>query len=314
MQKIKNGSSVNNQAAEGKAISFLVKDKIPHKGKMRLIDGIACKDGDRVRLSFIVPRDNIFLAADGVLASVALIEMLAQLCAAQYTFDQGMNASGLRGYLVGIDNVSFSGSIHAGDELTLVAWKTFEMTDIKRVNGEAFLGSERKASIELTLFESADWIAMEESVVKQSESAGAGNGLDDFYSREKDAVGKGIIASIASMVVKSDGAVEASLSFAPDFVGFSGHFPGYPVLPAILAIYSGWLLAEISRRQELELCYVKRAKFAAPIRPGDKVEIGLKKISSEDNQVEWYSLTINILGKLAAKYMIGTKPAVRKIK
>jgi 3-hydroxyacyl-[acyl-carrier-protein] dehydratase len=304
---------VNQQTIEKKAASFLVKDKLPHRGKMLLIDGLAHKDGDKVKLSFIVPCDNVFVAADAVLTPVAIIEMLAQLCGAQYAFDQELQAGGLRGYLVGIDKVIFSEPVRAGDELTLVAWKTFEMKDIKRVKGEAFTGGKLKARVELTLFESAEWIATPEISGKQEEWIGAGNRQDGFFSREKDTVGKEIIASINSMAAKPDGEVEALLSFAPDFVGFSGHFPGYPVLPAVLAIYSGWLLAELSQGQELELCYVKRAKFVAPIHPHDKVEVSLKKIIDEDGEGDWYSLTIKCLGKLAAKFIIGTKPYSRRV-
>lgn len=299
---------MKKQAARDKDIRFPVREQVPHKDRMLLIDGMARKDGDKVRLSFVVPSDNVFVAPDAVMAPVALIEMLAQLCGAQYTFDSGLPANELHGYLVGIDNVSFSGPVHAGDELTFIAWKTFDMQDIKRVQGEIYRGGKRMAGCELTLYESADWIPKPQRSGPVPDTAGSGFRAGVSFSREMDMVAREIIASMVSMVTRPGGEVEASLVFPRNFVGFSGHFPDYPVLAAVLAIYAGWLLAEISHNQEMELCSIKRAKFVAPILPLEKIEVNLKKIAAENNEQDWYSLTMKSLGTLAAKFMIGTKP------
>jgi 3-hydroxyacyl-[acyl-carrier-protein] dehydratase len=297
-----------------KDIRFLVREQVPHKDKMLLIDGMAWKDGDSINLSFVVPADNIFVAPDGVLAPVALIEMLAQLCGAQHTFDQGLRADDLHGYLVGIDHVTFSGPVRAGDELAFAAWKTFDMQDIKRIKGEVRKGSELKAAIELTLFESAAWIPKPQIPVMPEDLPHENFVPGGLFSREKDAIGKGIMASIAHVAVQPGGETEAAMVFTPGFVGFSGHFPGYPVLAAILAVYSGWLLAEISQKQEMELCSIKRAKFMAPILPYEKLEVSLKKTSQDGGDEDWYSLTIKSLGKFAAKFTIGTKPSAGRVR
>lgn len=300
---------MKNQTPGENDIRFSVREQVPHKDKMLLIDGMAWKDGDRAKLTFIVPRDNVFVGPDMVLAPVAMVEMLAQLCGAQHSYDHGLRADELHGYLVGIDNVTFSGPVHAGDELTFVAWKTFDMQDIKRVKGEVFKKNERKATIELTLYESSDWIPKPQISNPGEKVACTGFGSGSFVPREKDPIGQGIMASITSVVTQPGGEVEAGMVFPLDFIGFSGHFPGYPVLPAVLAIYSGWLLAEISQKHEMELCSIRRAKFAAPILPFEKVEASLKKIDSESGNEDWYSVTLKSLSNLAAKFMIGTKPA-----
>lgn len=300
---------MKKQAMAGNDIRFAVRGQVPHKDKMLLIDGIAYKDGDTVKLSFPVPCDNVFVAADAVLAPVALVEMLAQLCGAQHTFDQGSRPDELHGYLVGIDNVVFSAPVRVGDELAFSAWKTFDMQDIKRVKGEVLRGSERIAEIELTLYESADWIPKPQRAGQTHEITGIGPGAGAFFSREKDPIGKGIMGSIDRMAAKPDGEIEASMVFPRGFVGFSGHFPGYPVLAAVLAVYSGWLLAELSQKRELELCSIIRAKFAAPILPDERIDVSLKKMARENGDEEWYSVTMKSLGQLAAKFMIGTKPS-----
>lgn len=64
-----------------------------------------------------------------------------------------------------------------------------------------------------------------------------------------------------------------TLQLAADHPTGAGHFPGNPIIPGAL------LLAEVLRciaRAEgvsYTSCNVKNAKFLAPARPGDKVEI-----------------------------------------
>ena len=61
-------------------------------------------------------------------------------------------------------------------------------------------------------------------------------------------------------------------SFAPDFVGFSGHFPGYPVLPAFVQVLVALALAEEVRGHAVSLVSIVKAKFRMEIHPGREVE------------------------------------------
>lgn len=62
---------------------------------------------------------------------------------------------------------------------------------------------------------------------------------------------------------------------------FSGHFPGFPVMPGVLIIEAmaqtaGLLLAQSSSLQEKEVYYlagVDRARFRSPVHPGDSLMI-----------------------------------------
>ncbi len=294
-----------------KEIRFPVRKQVPHRDKMLLIDGMAWKEGETVKLSFPLPRDNVFVRPDGSLAPVALVEMLAQLCGAQHTFDHGLRADELHGYLVGIDNVIFSGPVRAGDELTFTAWKIFDMQEIKRVKGEVHGADGIKAGVELTLYESADWIPKPQNPRPDGKITETSPGA--AFLGAKDEIGKGILGSMFNLVTRTGEEAEVRMIYSRDFIGFSGHFPGYPVLPAVLAIYSGWLLAEISQRQELELHAIRRAKFVAPILPGEEIEVSMKKIGTESADGDWFSVTLKSLGQLAAKFTIGTRPAAGRV-
>lgn len=64
---------------------------------------------------------------------------------------------------------------------------------------------------------------------------------------------------------------ERTFCFAEDFVGFSGHFPDYPVLPAILQVLTAQLVAEGVIGSPVRLVALERAKFLRRIRPGEPV-------------------------------------------
>ncbi|MEW5773277.1 MAG: hypothetical protein AB1916_07090 [Thermodesulfobacteriota bacterium] len=74
------------------------------------------------------------------------------------------------------------------------------------------------------------------------------------------------------------GAGEAEWEFVlpGEFVGFAGHFPGNPVLPAIAQLAMVRLAAGDALPggpRPLRLAAVKRAKFTAPVGPGQAVRV-----------------------------------------
>jgi 3-hydroxyacyl-[acyl-carrier-protein] dehydratase len=64
--------------------------------------------------------------------------------------------------------------------------------------------------------------------------------------------------------------------FTDSFIGFSGHFPGAPVLPAIVQILAAQVVAEAAAGKPVQLISVTRAKFHVQIRPGDHVTVSCK--------------------------------------
>jgi 3-hydroxyacyl-[acyl-carrier-protein] dehydratase len=59
--------------------------------------------------------------------------------------------------------------------------------------------------------------------------------------------------------------------FHPDFIGFSGHFPGYPILPALVQLQIGIILAEENEGRPLKISSIERAKFLLEIHPNKEV-------------------------------------------
>jgi 3-hydroxyacyl-[acyl-carrier-protein] dehydratase len=61
--------------------------------------------------------------------------------------------------------------------------------------------------------------------------------------------------------------------FSENFIGFSGHFPGYPILPAVVQLITAQSLIEEQKGCELEFYSVQNAKFLHEIKPGEELEI-----------------------------------------
>lgn len=79
--------------------------------------------------------------------------------------------------------------------------------------------------------------------------------------------------------------VGRSYRFAADFIGFSGHFPGAPILPAIAQVEMGRLLVEEWLGAPLRLLAVDHAKFLKPVRPGELLRLECRILSREGTMV-----------------------------
>lgn len=61
--------------------------------------------------------------------------------------------------------------------------------------------------------------------------------------------------------------------FDKDFVGFSGHFPGYPILPAVLQLLLAQIFIEEQKGYKISITAIEKAKFMSEIRSDDLISI-----------------------------------------
>ena len=71
-------------------------------------------------------------------------------------------------------------------------------------------------------------------------------------------------------------AAVAVFRFAEDYPGFSGHFPGNPVLPAIVQLAMVRYTAGRAAGRELKLVSYAKTKFKNIIRPEEPVQVELR--------------------------------------
>lgn len=65
----------------------------------------------------------------------------------------------------------------------------------------------------------------------------------------------------------------ARLCCPEDFTGFAGHFPGAPILPAVVQLMAVRLLAETIAATPLEEVAAERLKFKGMVQPAEVINI-----------------------------------------
>jgi 3-hydroxyacyl-[acyl-carrier-protein] dehydratase len=90
---------------------------------------------------------------------------------------------------------------------------------------------------------------------------------------------QGIMAAAVDQI-RSDGeaqSVTRSYRFRRDFAGFSGHFPGNPILPAIVQILTVVSMMEEHTGRVQQLLSVEDAKFLNPVYPDQEILVNCRQ-------------------------------------
>lgn len=72
--------------------------------------------------------------------------------------------------------------------------------------------------------------------------------------------------------------------FDDDFIGFTGHFQGYPILPAVLQLLVARLLIEDQKGHEIRVTSIEKAKFMSEIRPNDPITVQCADTDTEESR------------------------------
>lgn len=90
--------------------------------------------------------------------------------------------------------------------------------------------------------------------------------------------------------------------FTHDFVGFSGHFPGYPILPAFVQVLVGLDLVSRLIGSRQGMAAIENAKFRLEIRPGD--EIAAQCTERGVAQKTLYEVRLSVGGQPASSFLL----------
>ena len=84
-------------------------------------------------------------------------------------------------------------------------------------------------------------------------------------------------SAVGAVKVEEDGMATQRYCFPSNFIGFSGHFPGYPILPAFVQISIALTLAEEVKGGPLELAAIEKAKFLLELRPDQEIVVQVRE-------------------------------------
>ena len=99
------------------------------------------------------------------------------------------------------------------------------------------------------------------------------------------------------------GPYELTFRLGDDFVGFQGHFPGHPILPAFVQLLMGECAVRMHRGRVGSLRRVQRGKFLRPIQPNEPVTVCWQEQPRDDGLRCSFTLRVN--GEKAAVFALG---------
>lgn len=92
-------------------------------------------------------------------------------------------------------------------------------------------------------------------------------------------------------VITPDKAVGRYL-FHQSFIGFAGHFPGYPVLPAYVQVLTALIVIEEWKGRPFQLASIEKAKFHIELRPDQEIAVQCREFEIKGKAVIEANLTV----------------------
>lgn len=90
--------------------------------------------------------------------------------------------------------------------------------------------------------------------------------------------------------------------FSSRFVGFDGHFPAYPVLPAFVQVLTAWIVAEEWKNNNLSIHSVEKAKFHIEIKPDQEIQVNCRELTIGDKSC--FDVNLTVAEGLASNFLI----------
>ena len=100
----------------------------------------------------------------------------------------------------------------------------------------------------------------------------------------------------------SDGHGRQQYRFGETFPGFSGHFPTYPVLPAVLQTLLAQMVAEQIVGRPLRFKTLQQAKFTRQVRPDDLLDVVVE--CRQQEEIFHCKATLMVADERAAQFVL----------
>ncbi len=251
---------------------------LPHKPPMLLVDTLLQRNETQSEASAILPTTGIFIHSGRILPEY-FIELIAQTAALGNCYDAVADSKKPRdGMLVGIDAFTWPGKPQPGTPVSIKTDICFAFGAIKSIHGQVMAGDCLLATGDIKVWENPG----EES------QTSAPSPLSPWQPEElKTAAAINLVpppsleTAISTCCLKLQQTVgqeqhleaSAEFCFPSDFSGFQGHFPGNPVLPAIVQMAVLRFVVEQLLELPVNPIGHKKIKFKGVVRPMDTLDV-----------------------------------------
>ncbi|HNY26932.1 MAG TPA: hypothetical protein PLA90_12870 [Candidatus Sumerlaeota bacterium] len=302
---------------------------VPQAPPMLLLDTLTHYDLESGEAQTVVRPDSLFLEPSGQMAAPALVEMMAQLVAARQGFEALSHPEALtQGLLVGVQEFSFHGTARTGDTLRITAQQVLRVDQAVVVRGEVWRGADLLASGMLKIWEVAslpegtrETLSPDTRIKQERRPLYPGEPEESLCP-----VARAFLAHIRAWDISeasTPGETGGSLCargtclLPPDFPAFQGHFPGFPILPAVAMLEIGRVAFQATVSHPLTLTGVTRAKFTHLIRPEEEIEFSVETLGRGKENRNRPSdpadlrarVQLQVGGRSAATFQLHARPA-----
>ncbi len=265
---------------------------LPHKPPMLLVEALVQRQGSRTVALATLPIAGLFVTVGSILPEY-FIELIAQTAALGNCYDALMSKNASRdGMLVGIDTFSWSGQPRAGIPVYIETDIAFTFGSMKVVHGEVYAGAELLAAGDIKVWEDLGKESSNSSQVNKDFHQESGRLVPSTVEKRVGMDDDSLFAALLECCLerrferKEELQLEGSAKFRfpVSCPGFEGHFPGKPILPAIVQLAAVRFLTEHFLGQCVVPVVHQKIKFKGVIRPGDHVTAN---IVLKNDGVKW---------------------------
>ncbi|NQU45178.1 hypothetical protein HQ520_17995, partial [bacterium] len=162
-------------------------------------------------------------------------------------------------FLTGLQDVAFSPGVIRNEELAIDITRQFAMETMFFVDGRVSRGDEILVQGTLKVFE----------METPPETSGVGAGA--MNPAQLNRSGSPVKEALLDLLRMDSGS--GFFRFEPGFPGFQGHFPGAPILPGVVMLLAGQVVAEKLTGKPLRIRTIDRAKFMQPVFPRQELRV-----------------------------------------
>lgn len=267
---------------------------LPHRDSMLLLDRLVEYQPGQARVAARAEAGGLFVDARGRLDPAAVVELAAQGAAALKGYEARLKGEPVKiGYLVGIRDFEIGGAAEAGEELEIAMRLEFAMEQAALMHGEVRAAGRLIGAGTIKIWEEKEWPRRPTPPEAAPARAMSLNGQDLkeklINDASSDPIGRALAAALAGLEPGArENQVVGWFCFGEDFAGFRGHFPGFPILPAVLMPRLALLLAGARPGGGATLKKIATAKISQGIFPGQpiRVEVTLDETAGAERSIK----------------------------